>query len=136
MTLRRDKKKESLTRKMLEHERYLLNLIKPIPHSCRFIHSEGKVTRFSIIRSILLKSVCFSEEKTYLFFFLMLETCVCNKYFFLHDKIYIVESGWKKPNRLSSFYHFSLHFFTNEKSSLTNHRFYLFYIYPKFYLSV
>lgn len=65
MTLRRDKKKESLTRKMLEHERYLLNLIKPIPRS---FHSFGRKEKSrDFCHSILLKS----EEKTYLFFFFL-----------------------------------------------------------------
>lgn len=114
MTLRRDKKKESLTRKMLEHERYLLNLIKPIPRS---FHSFGRKEKSrDFCHSILLKS----EEKTYLFFFSCARNACSQQVFFLHDKIYIVESGWKKPDCLSSFYHFSLHFFTNEKSSLTD----------------
>lgn len=76
MTLRRDKKKESLTRKMLEHERYLLNLIKPIPRS---FHSFGRKEKSrDFCHSILLKS----EEKTYLFFFSCARNACSQQVFF------------------------------------------------------
>lgn len=112
MTLRRDKKKESLTRKMLEHERYLLNLIKPIPHSCRFIHSGGKNHAIVSFDPRLIPSNLFTFPRRKLIYFYRTKRVVfphtCDKYFFytiffLHDKIYIlVESEWKKlPTLLS-----------------------------------
>lgn len=67
MTLRRDKKKESLTRKMLEHERYLLNLIKPIPHS--FIREEISRDCVVSIHDLIPSNLFTFEEKTLNLFF-------------------------------------------------------------------